>query len=65
MAANKSDDTPDEAKEAMKAKMREALDRKQHQERTSRDAAGDSGTQKLHGVDHPVGPRQFRRKSGG
>lgn len=48
----------------IKAKMRAALDRKAQRERTSR-AAGSSGGQKLHGVDHPVGPKQFRRKAGG
>ncbi|NCD16220.1 MAG: hypothetical protein EOL91_02710 [Actinobacteria bacterium] len=50
--------------DAIKAKMREALDRKAHREHASHEA-GEGGAQKLHGVDHPVGPKQFRRKAGG
>ncbi len=51
--------------DAIKAKMREALDRKAHKEHASHEASGEGGAQKLHGVDHPVGPKQFRRKAGG
>ncbi|WP_127125319.1 DUF5302 family protein [Georgenia sp. SYP-B2076] len=69
MATKKTNRPPDaadaEKKEQLKEKMRAALDRKQNNEGASRDAAGGSGAHKLHGVDHPVGPKQFRRKSGG
>ena len=51
--------------DAIKAKMREALDRKAHKERASHDDSSESGVQKLHGVEGPVGPKQFRRKAGG
>ncbi len=56
---------PDPATEEIKAKMREALDRKAHKERAAGEGAAEGGSQKPHGVDHPVGPRQFRRKAGG
>jgi hypothetical protein len=51
--------------DAIKAKMREALDRKASKEHASQEDASDAGVQKLHGVEGPVGPKQFRRKSGG
>lgn len=52
------------ANEAMKAKMREALDKKKAKEHASGEP-GTSGVQKMHGVTGPVGPKQFRRKAGG
>lgn len=48
----------------IKAKMRAALDKK-HAASQGKGEAHAEGSQKLHGVDGPVGPRQFRRKSGG
>ena len=61
MAEKKSNPAADE----IRSKMREALDRKQGKEREARDGATGNGAQKPHGVDHPVGHKEFRRKSGG
>ena len=60
-----SEKKPTADTDAIKAKMREALDRKAHKERASHDDGSEGGVQKLHGVEGPVGPKQFRRKSGG
>lgn len=49
--------------EAVKAKMRAALDRKRSQAHGGERGAG--AAQKNHGVSGPVGPKRFQRKSGG
>ena len=49
--------------EAVKAKMRAALDRKGAQAHGGE--RGTSAAQKNHGVAGPVGPKRFQRKSGG
>lgn len=56
---------PNPAADEIKQKMREALDRKAHQERTANEGGVEGAGSKMHGVDHPVGPKQFRRKAGG
>ncbi|NLI18389.1 MAG: DUF5302 domain-containing protein [Actinomycetales bacterium] len=56
---------PDPAAEEIKQKMREALDRKAHKERVAHEEAAEGSGPRMHAVDHPVGPKQFRRKSGG
>lgn len=47
----------------MKAKFREALDKKNASKHASADGVERDGSEKSHGADGPTGAREFRRKS--
>jgi hypothetical protein len=47
----------------MKAKFREALDKKKHQHHATAEGAEHDGSEKSHGANGPTEAREFRRKS--
>jgi hypothetical protein len=47
----------------MKAKFREALDKKNANKHASAEGVERDGSEKSHGADGPTGAREFRRKS--
>lgn len=47
----------------LKAKMREALDKKAEHEHPSAESAEHDGSDKSHGSDKPIDQPEFRRKS--
>ncbi len=47
----------------MKAKFREALDKKKSTKHASAEGVERDGSEKSHGADGPTGAREFRRKS--
>ena len=49
--------------EDMKAKFREALDKKKSSKHASAEGVERDGSEKSHGADGPTGAREFRRKS--
>lgn len=51
------------AKEDMKAKFREALEKKKHQSHATAAGAEHDGSEKSHGANGPTEAREFRRKS--
>lgn len=50
-------------KSDMKAKFREALDKKNKRSHASAEGAEHDGSEKSHGATEPVEAREFRRKS--
>jgi hypothetical protein len=65
MAAEENETVPATAEDDVKAKFREALERKRGNQADAH-AAGGPGSSKIHETHGPVGgKRQFRRKSGG
>ena len=55
-------ETPDD-KVDMKAKFREALEKKNASKHASAEGVERDGSEKSHGADGPTGAREFRRKS--
>lgn len=49
--------------EDIRAKMREALDKKKDRQHASAESAEHDGSDKSHGADGPIEVREFRRKS--
>jgi hypothetical protein len=47
----------------MKAKYREALEKKQKQHHVTAEGADHDGSEKSHGADKPIEVKEFRRKS--
>ncbi|MGA8851283.1 MAG: DUF5302 domain-containing protein [Aeromicrobium sp.] len=54
---------PDSSNEALKAKMREALEKKNKKHHPSPESAEHDGSEKSHGADKPIAQPEFRRKS--
>lgn len=52
-----------DSKADMKAKFREALEKKNHRHHATAEGADHDGSEKSHGANGPTGPREFRRKS--
>lgn len=50
-------------KEDMKAKFREALEKKKNRSHATEDGAEHDGSDKSHGANGPTEAREFRRKS--
>ena len=62
--ADQHDDTDNaDDKVDMKAKFREALEKKNASKHASADGVERDGSEKSHGADGPTGAREFRRKS--
>ena len=49
--------------EDMKAKFREALDKKKTKHHATAEGADHDGSEKSHGADKPIEVKEFRRKS--
>ena len=49
--------------EDMKAKFREALDKKKHRQHASAAGADHDGSEKSHGSNRPIDQPEFRRKA--
>lgn len=58
-------DQPDEAQEDIKAKFREALEKKQEHRHASAESAEHDGSDKSHGTTGQTQAPMFRRKSAG
>lgn len=58
-------DEPDETQQDIKAKFREALQRKQTHHHASAEAAEHDGSEKSHGTQEQTNAPMFRRKSAG
>lgn len=54
----------DSATDDVKAKFREALEKKKAKHHASAQGATRDGSEKSHGTTGPTGSREFRRKSG-
>ena len=59
---DKTTDAPDD-KVDMKAKFREALEKKKGRQHASAEGAEHDGSDKSHGANGPTEAREFRRKS--
>lgn len=57
-----TDETPDD-KVDMKARFREALDKKKERHHASAEGVERDGSEKSHGADKPIEVTEFRRKS--
>lgn len=53
----------DSANDDLKAKMREALDKKKSKHHATAEGADHDGSEKSHGSDKPIAQPEFRRKS--
>ncbi len=53
----------DSANDDLKAKMREALEKKNKKHHPSPESAEHDGSEKSHGADKPIAQPEFRRKS--
>ncbi len=62
-SANSGSSKPESSQEALKAKMREALDKKNEKHHPSPESAEHDGSEKSHGADKPIAQPEFRRKS--
>jgi hypothetical protein len=58
-----ADDTPQDPKADMKAKFREALEKKKSKHHASAEGAAHDGSEKSHGANGPTQSPEFRRKS--
>lgn len=56
-------ETPDEDKVDMKAKFREALEKKNNRSHATAEGVEHDGSDKSHGATGPTEAREFRRKS--
>lgn len=54
---------PGSPNEDLKAKMREALEKKNKKHHATAEGAEHDGSDKSHGADKPIAPQEFRRKS--
>ncbi|MBC7631167.1 DUF5302 domain-containing protein [Aeromicrobium sp.] len=58
-----ADSEGNDSKADMKAKFREALEKKKHRSHATEEGAEHDGSDKSHGANGPTEAREFRRKS--